>query len=394
VFLALLLIAMAGWASARDAGDHHFHEVERIVAIGDIHGHWDGYIATLHAAGLIDSKNDWIGGATHFVQTGDIPDRGPDTLRIIRHMQRLKRQARRDGGKVHHLIGNHEAMNVYGDLRYVDPGEFAAFADRGSDRLRERYLDALLDRMASQDPSAFAALPEDFRTRWLAAHPAGWLEHRYAWSPLWNENAEIYQWVASSPIAVKINNVLFVHAGISMAYCSESLASLSRQAHEALKGRTDEELGMLIDPDGPLWYRGFSAGETEASTAVVDAVLERYDADHIVVGHTPTGGFINPRHGGRIIQIDVGIGQAYGGHVAYLEISPEGLYAGYTDGRVPLPETAADLNDYARAVADLNLGNEALLNALTDRTSTPTRPASEESSDEDAQARISCGTRQ
>jgi hypothetical protein len=384
------MITLTGCASAQEAGEYHFHGVERIVAIGDIHGNWDGYVATLRAAELIDDENNWTGGRTHFVQTGDIPDRGPDTLRVIRHMQQLKRQARRAGGQVHHLIGNHEAMNVYGDLRYVDPEEFAAFADQDSERLRERYLDTLLDRMASQDPKAFAALPEDFRARWLAAHPLGWLEHRYAWSPLWNENAEIYQWVADSPIAVKINDVLFVHGGISPAYCSQSLASLTQQAHMALKGRTDEELGILIDPKGPLWYRGFSAGESEASPAIVEAVLDRYDVEHIVVGHTPTGGFINPRHGARIIQIDVGIGQAYGGYVGYLDISPDGLHAGYTDGRVPLPETVDGLANYARAVADLHPDRVALLSALSELTLSASRPASKQSAGENSQARISC----
>ena len=45
---------------------------------------------------------------------------------------KLARQAKKKGGRVHSLIGNHEAMNVYGDLRYVSDGEFEAFVTRNS----------------------------------------------------------------------------------------------------------------------------------------------------------------------------------------------------------------------------------------------------------------------
>ena len=68
----------------------------------------------------------WSGGATHLVQLGDVPDRAPDTRKILDLLMRLEPQARRAGGYVHALIGNHEAMNVYGDLRYVSEGEIAA----------------------------------------------------------------------------------------------------------------------------------------------------------------------------------------------------------------------------------------------------------------------------
>ena len=48
----------------------------RVVAIGDIHGEIDGVERILREAGLMDSENNWIGGDTTLVQTGDIVDRG------------------------------------------------------------------------------------------------------------------------------------------------------------------------------------------------------------------------------------------------------------------------------------------------------------------------------
>ena len=92
---------------------YEWEGVERVVAVGDLHGDYDHYLATLVAAGIVDSKGKWIGGTAHLVQTGDIPDRGADTGKIIEHITKLDKQARRKGGRVHNLIGNHEAMNSY-----------------------------------------------------------------------------------------------------------------------------------------------------------------------------------------------------------------------------------------------------------------------------------------
>lgn len=61
------------------------------------------------------------------VQTGDMVDSGVGSRRLMAQLMRLQREAPRAGGQVVVLTGNHEAMNVTGDLRHVDPGEYAAF---------------------------------------------------------------------------------------------------------------------------------------------------------------------------------------------------------------------------------------------------------------------------
>ena len=98
-----------------------FDTVDRIVAIGDVHGDFVKFRSALEMADLIDSKQSWKGGKTHLVQLGDLPDSGPQTLRIIDLLKKLEKQAPRDGGRVHILIGNHDAANIYGDLRYALP---------------------------------------------------------------------------------------------------------------------------------------------------------------------------------------------------------------------------------------------------------------------------------
>ncbi|HEY2019456.1 MAG TPA: metallophosphoesterase, partial [Bryobacteraceae bacterium] len=110
--------------------------IDRVVAVGDIHGDYNALVEVLRAAGVIDKKDRWIGGKTHLVQTGDIPDRGPDTRKAMDLLMALEKQAAKAGGYVHPLIGNHEAMNLYGDLRYTTPGEFAAFKTGESEQVR------------------------------------------------------------------------------------------------------------------------------------------------------------------------------------------------------------------------------------------------------------------
>src|SRR6185369_3613383 len=197
-FSALLLCAalqcQSLLASPHKIDDYHWDHVDRIVAIGDLHGDYASYRKALEAAGIINARGQWIGGETHLVQLGDIPDRGDDAVKIIAHLKKLVAQARTKGGWVHTLLGNHEAMNTYGDLRYVSAGDFAALAGRNSKELRDRYYANVLADIKLREPERFASLPEDFRETWNASHPLGWVEHQRAWNPKWNPQGEYYEW--------------------------------------------------------------------------------------------------------------------------------------------------------------------------------------------------------
>ncbi|MBT8048163.1 MAG: protein-tyrosine-phosphatase [Xanthomonadales bacterium] len=362
--LSALLTAGCAFADARQIDEFQWEGVERIVAIGDLHGDYENYIATLKAAGLVDKKSRWSGGKTHLVQTGDIPDRGPDTVRIIEHITKLGKQARKKGGYVHNLIGNHEAMNVYGDLRYVSEGEFEAFVTRNSEKLRDRVFNLNLERLESSDPEAFAALPGNFRELWYEKHPLGWVEHRQAWDPAWNPDAEFASWVLDNKVAVRINDNLFLHGGISGFYCQNSLRSLTEKVVGKLARFDPANTGILDDAFGPLWYRGLSGVEPVAPVETVDAVLNWHKASHIMVGHTPTSGVIWPRYGGKVVMIDTGIARAYGGNVAYLEITPKGLFAGYPKGKLPLPTGETNVVPYLEKVIAMDPENSYLQQRL------------------------------
>jgi len=365
IILVLFFSANLAFADARQIDEFQWDGVERIVAIGDLHGDYANYMATLKAAGLVDKKGKWSGGKTHLVQTGDIPDRGPDTRKIIDHITKLAKQAKKKGGRVHSLIGNHEAMNVYGDLRYVSDGEYEAFVTRDSAKLRDRVYQMHIQRLEAGDPEGFAALVgTNFRDEWNVKHPLGWVEHRQAWDPAWNPEGEYANWVLDKKVAVRINDNLFLHGGISGFYCQNSLDSMTEQVVGKLRKFEPGNSGIVEDEFGPLWYRGLSGVEPAAVDETVDAILAHHKVSHIVVGHTPTSGVIWPKYDSKVVMIDTGIARAYGGHVAYLEITPEGLFAGYPLGKLPLPASEADSISYLEKVITMNPDNPYLQERL------------------------------
>ena len=362
--LILLLLSNLAYAGAREIDEYRWEGVERIVAIGDIHGDYENYLEVLRIAGLIDKKGKWSGGKTHMVQTGDIPDRGPDTIKIIEHISKLAKQAKKKGGRVHSLIGNHEAMNMYGDLRYVHPGEFKAFVNRNSAALRDRYFEVYIQNQAAQNPEAFAALPENYREQWNQKFPLGWVEHRQAWDPAWNPEGKMSNWVLERKVSIKINDAIFLHGGISGHYCQNSLESITDKAVASLGHYDPKNPGIIEDEFGPLWYRGLSGEEPHALSDTVDAILDFQGVRHIVVGHTPTRGVIWPRYDSKVVMIDAGISRSYGGYLAYLEITPDGLFAGYRGGKLPLPSSDEELVAYLEKVIETQPDNPYLQERL------------------------------
>lgn len=111
-------------------------QVERIIVIGDIHGDYDSMIDCLKVAKVINNNGDWIGGKTHIVQVGDQIDRcrpneykcdhpkatkndEASDIKIMKYFTELNSKAIKSGGKVISLLGNHELMNVNGNMNYV-----------------------------------------------------------------------------------------------------------------------------------------------------------------------------------------------------------------------------------------------------------------------------------
>lgn len=306
---------------------------QRIIAVGDLHGDYEAWLAIARAAGLIDAAAHWAGGKTTLVQLGDVTDRGPNSLQIIRNLQQLQVEATRSGGRVVVLLGNHEAMNLLGDLRYVSAGEFAAFADNRAPARRERLYASLRKKLEAEARKIdFNAQPSQVRDAWLTQHPLGWVEHRNAWKP----SGPLGRWATANPAVAMIDGTLFVHGGLSGEYARLTLEDINRRAAAAMTAADDRPSSILNDPLGPLWYRGLVLRDADAQAArdaavphqpqltpeqELDAVLAAYRAQRLVIAHTPDLKGIQLLFGGRLARIDTGISKAYGGTLSWLEIA-------------------------------------------------------------------------
>jgi hypothetical protein len=319
-------------AQARQA---EWSGVERIVVIGDLEGAYEKYLDMLRAAQLIDARGNWVGGRAHLVQLGDIPDRGPNSRAIMDHLMRLERQAQRAGGRVHALIGNHEAMNVEGDLRYVHPGEYAAFATRNSPRVRDQFYQRYIDQVRASPPAAggLPTIDEAFRQRFDTEHPLGWVEHRQAWAP----TGAYGSWVAGHNSVIRINDTLFLHGGIGPAFAGVDRATINRAVQAALNGRPLEAYPDIVtNEQGPLWYRGLAMNDEAAETANLEAVLAQQGVQRIVVGHTKLAPLVVPRFGGRVLVADIAVPRGHSDPHAFVIIEGDQVTTVHRGRRVAI----------------------------------------------------------
>ena len=278
-----------------------------MVVIGDLHGDYAKFHDQLSQAGLIDAHDAWKGGSTHLVQLGDVPDRAPDTRRILDLLMRLEPQARRAGGYVHALIGNHEAMNMEGDLRYTTAGEFAAFADRDSPRRRDAYYVAVLAALKAHPPAAgLPVLDAAYRAQFDTDHPLGWVEHQAAWSP-----GGVYgRWILTHSAIIRIDDTLYLHAGVSQEFQAFDMDVMNKAVIAALRHEPEVVGGphdILWNEQGPLWYRGLAQFSEADEAANVAAVLAHFGVRRIVIGHTKQYSMINSRFDGAVVLTDIAV---------------------------------------------------------------------------------------
>jgi len=366
---ALFLCLCLSWSFA-NADDWHFSGVERIVAIGDVHGAYDSLVRTLQEVGIIDNNLDWIGGKTHLVSTGDLLDRGPKSRAAMDLFIQLEKDAPLDGGRVHLLLGNHEVMNLTGDLRYVSEEEYAAFLDSESPDEREHWYQYF--RNSKPVDSDESALRWEFEQK----APPGYFGHRRAF----RHDGYYGKWLLRKPLIVVINETAFVHGGLPTYVAEYGLtgvnSGLKKELHDYVISRDKladadaispvdrfrdlkifipEKLGSggfadelvsdagsivdlgsshLHDAVGPTWYRGTaSCNELIEGDSLLFA-LDAIGASRVVMGHTVTiTRQVQQRMNGRVVEIDTGmLKSSYGGSGNALIIEDNELSVVNEDG--------------------------------------------------------------
>jgi len=236
----------------------------RIVAVSDIHGRFDTLLTLLKAQRVIDEGLRWRFGKGHLVVVGDVMDRGPQVIEAYWFLRGLEAAAQKAGGRVHVLLGNHEAMVLTGDVRYANP----------------KYL-----RPREGWPDLSAQMGPD-------SEPGRWLRNR--------------------PVLLKLGPFLFVHGGLSPEFQAGD-KGLERLNEEVRAVLAKEPKGVpaaaaILASGGPLWYRGLlpEGGRPQASDEEIQSLLKALGAKAFVVGHT-TLARIGVFHGGRVYGIDAGI---------------------------------------------------------------------------------------
>lgn len=306
---------------ARAATDCDIDTVERVVAIGDVHGAYDRLVEILRTTGLIDQRQRWSGARAHLVQLGDIVDRGPDSRKALDLLRRLEGEAAKANGAVHVLLGNHEVMRMVGDFRYVVPGEYEAFRTADSEEIRQALA---------------AKIKPEARDQFLIETPLGYVEMVVAFRP----DGAYGKWLRGLNAVVKINGVLFLHGGLSPTVAAMSCDAINATVRQEIttdfeKTRTAPLESLAARETGPLWDRSL-AQQPDAYATQVDEILSKQQAKAMVIAHTvaPTGRIV-ARFGGRVLQIDTGMQPAYApkGRASALEIRKGIFTAIYVDGK-------------------------------------------------------------
>lgn len=257
---------------------------DRVVVVPDVHRDLDKARRCLRAAGVIDARDTWTGGAAVVVQVGDQVDGGDrsgrrrprphechralrEDVAVLRFFNRLHRQAARQGGAVYSLLGNHEVMNAQGVFAYADTGGCPA-----CEALRERVF----------SPGGAVA-------RILATTRAVYL---------------------------RVGRVGFVHAGFMPWHLkAASPARLNAIMTDALLGnpRPRSDLALLgrvcMQGDGALVTRAFTP-DRHISRGQTEEILAMLGVDHLVIGHNASAGGIVPLHGGLVYVCDPGMSSA------------------------------------------------------------------------------------
>ena len=370
----VLLGALLGWASGPSRAAalplSDWRAVPRIVAVGDVHGAYDNLVAILETAGLVDGELHWSGGKAHLVQLGDVVDRGSDSRKCMDLLARLEQEAERAGGRVHVLIGNHEAFNVVGVLDYVSPDEFASYVEPDSKDFWEREFKDFYQREQKKVRDAGRTMPGEGEVRkvFAAKYPLGYFEHRRAFGP----DGRYGKWIRERLLAVRVNGVVFSHGDWTEQTSALGLDAANQQLADELAGRRPLEGGIIFDARGPLqnrWLSKVPLDQQEGYDAQVDRILESLQATRLVVGHTVTDGFIEPRFGGKHLSIDLGMLEIYqGGHRVALELEGDAVRAIHPRGKVdvPLRLGGSVLYDYMLAVSKVDPENVEVMSRVAE----------------------------
>ena len=265
--------------------------MKRRIVVGDVHGELKRLKEILIHAKLIDQEENWIGERSVLIQTGDVIDRGPDSWGCVELLRKIQEQAQEAGGLVIRLCGNHEVMlmqnssNRYADFKKPELLASQIKKEISLGKIQASYTDGeRLYTHAGLRSEIRAALEKDIRTR---------------------------------PVNLK--------------RLSNHINKVFRDAVKKNDFETHPIFHVDLERGGPHEVGGIFWGDY---SLICDSLMA-YNIPQIF-GHTPSGmKAVMHCHNFRLIDIDAGMYDGYGGNILYLEISKSGnILQHHKDGNV------------------------------------------------------------
>jgi len=316
ILAAILVSDLAFGGPAVEVGPAEWTGADRVVVMGDVHGDFEALRTILIAKKLIDEAGRWMGGKAHLVLMGDLIAGASGTKDIFDLVMSLERKAKTRGGRVHTLLGNADLITASGDFSRMSSGEIAGFMPPELSMSRRQRRGVLSDLFLGETPYA--------------------------------------EWMRSRPLVVKINDELFVHAGVDenmMGWTLDELNSTARdwiayfQSRGPMPDLSTEWVvglknGRFAHDVGPAFTRAFKVTDEmlkahfvkrpsgSPKRRVVRAVLEQFGVERMIVGHAPTprGAILksHPYYGEMVVLIDTRISDSKHGQLSSLEVTPQG----------------------------------------------------------------------
>ncbi len=274
----------------------------RIIAVGDLHGDYKIFIKILEMTQLIDSNGNWVGKDTYVVQVGDTldgkrPDVTPDKefldesgeIELMRYIIQLDSQAKRFGGRVISLLGNHELYPYY----LKDDPDFL------NDYVKTKDIQALKEKFNGADRLKFF-------------QPG-------------KEGANLLS--RTRPLLIQLGEFLFIHGSITNRLIKFGLDSNGKVNISKINEQTSKWLNgkgkipkYLEDTtsENPVFSRMYSS-EQDFNKSECDKISKQLsyfnNVNYVVMGHSRYKN-INATCQNKLIRTDVSLSRAFGGKLS------------------------------------------------------------------------------
>ena len=272
----------------------------KIISIGDLHGDFKAFTKVLLMCGLIDKFGYWSGKDAYLIQVGDTLDgkrpgvtidpefkKESGEVEIMKYILELDSQAKKKGGRVISLLGNHELYPHYlqNDKNFIN--DFVKKTDLN--KFKKVYK---MDRMKFLRPGEIGGSLMG-RTR---------------------------------PLILQLGEFIFIHGSVTDKMIAFNLNGSGKVDIDKINKETSawlQGLGKIpkyleeMDDNNPLFSREYSESKTFNKTECkkIETQLSFFDnANYIVMGHSRFKD-IHSACNKMLIRTDVSLSRAFGGKV-------------------------------------------------------------------------------